>query len=121
MPRRRALRMIREAISPRLAIKIFLNVPLRRAGMASERNVVVLLPRVLERFRAQHRESPADASASGMRHDHVVDESAMTGDERIGELVAVLLGAGLDLGLIPDVAAEYDLDRALRPHDRDLC
>src|SRR3546814_9594635 len=47
-------------------------------------------------------------------------EAERTGDEGIGEFPAVFLRSLLDLLGIADVAAEDDLDRALRSHDGDL-
>src|SRR5210317_2190842 len=107
--------MTRQAISPRLAMRIFLNI-----CVSSERNVVVLAPRVLELLLAQHRERAADALARRVWRDHVVDVTAARGDERVGELLAVGLGEAGNLVRVADVLAEDDLDRALRPHDRDL-
>lgn len=80
----------------------------------------MLLPRVLELLVAQHGEGPADAAAGVARLDDVVDVAARRRHERVGELLAVLLGARLDLGQVADVAAEDDLHRPLRPHHRDL-
>jgi hypothetical protein len=62
----------------------------------------------------------ADALARGVRHDHVVDEAAGAGDERIGELFLVLGFALGELGRIVLFLAEDDLDRALRAHDGDF-
>ena len=63
-------------------------------GLAgSQRNVVVLLPGVLDGLVAQHVERAADAPARGARQDHLVDIAALGGDERIGEAVLVLLDA----------------------------
>src|SRR3954463_44257 len=116
MPMRRAVLMTRQAISPRLAIRIFENM----VAAPSEREVVVLLPGILELLVLQHGESPGDATPGPMGHDDVVDIAAAAGDERGRELLAVFLGALLDLLRIADVGAEDDLHGALRPHDRDL-
>ena len=48
----------------------------------SQRNVVVLLPGVLELLVAQHRQHPRQALAGRVRHDHLVDIAALGGDER---------------------------------------
>src|SRR5262245_8086058 len=112
MPMRRAVRITRQAISPRFAIRIFLNM--------SERDIRVLAPRVRELLVLQHRERPADPPTRLARHDNVVDVAAVSGDERVGELLSVLLGALGDLLWIAEVLAENDLHRALRPHYRDL-
>src|SRR5258708_1083819 len=117
----RAVRITRQAISPRLAIRIFLNIvsslsptppqrarrtdrppptpaawappspALRERGL--ERDVVVLLPRVLELFAAQHMEGAAEAPAGRPRLDHIVDEAAARRDEGVGEFLAILLRA----------------------------
>src|SRR5512145_879653 len=79
---------------------------------SSQRNVVVLLPRILELLVPEHRERAADALARRVRQDHVVDEAAGAGDEWVGEFLAVFLGAVGDLLLVADVGAEDDLDRA---------
>ena len=68
------------------------------ARRGSQRDVPVLAPRVLHLLVAQHREAPADPLARLVRHDHVVDVAAAAGDERIGELLAVLGLARGDLG-----------------------
>src|SRR5512147_2560045 len=98
MPIRRAVRMTRHAISPRFAIRIFLNMAAAPSSSPRlQRNVAVLAPRVVELLVAQHREAAADALARLARHDHVVDEAAAPGDERIGEGLAVLLLARREL------------------------
>src|SRR3546814_866420 len=104
MPMRRAVLMIRQAISPRLAIRIFLNMPQSLPAPRSERNVVVLLPRVLELLVAQHGEGPADAAAGVARLDDVVEIAARCRHEGVGELLPVLLGARLDLRGVAQVA-----------------
>ena len=80
----------------------------------------MLLPRVLELLVLQHGEGPADAKAGVVGHDDVVDETAMAGDEGIGEFFAVLLGAPLDLLGVVQIGAEDDFDRALGSHDGDF-
>ena len=69
---------------------------------------------------AQHVEGAAEARAGRGRLDHVVDEAAAGGDKRVGEFLAVFLGARLDRRGVAEIGAEDDLDRALRPHHRDL-
>ena len=64
--------------------------------IASERDVAVLLPRVLDLLVGQPAQRLGDAAAGAVRHDHVVDEAALGGDERVGEALAIFLGAGLD-------------------------
>src|SRR5579863_5293957 len=109
MPMRLAVRITRQAISPRLAIRSFLNMA---PGEASQRDVIVLLPRVGELLVAQHRQCPAEAAAGRRGLDHIVDKAAPGGDKRVGEFLAVFLGARVDLGLVLEVGAEDDLDRA---------
>src|SRR3954466_8814675 len=116
MPMRRAVLMTRQAISPRWAIRIFENM----VAAPSEREVVVLLPGILELLVLQHGESPGDAARGSMRHDHVVDIAAAARDERCRELLPVFFRALLDLFWVADIGAEDDLHSTLRPHDRDL-
>src|SRR6478735_1032881 len=116
MPSRRAVLMTRQAISPRLAIRIFL---IMRCGR-SERNVAVLAPRVVELLGGEHRQRAADAFPRLVRLDHVVDVAARAGDERVGELFLVLGLARGELRRVALLVAEDDLDRSLRPHHRDL-
>src|SRR5690606_19638052 len=89
MPILRAVLITRQAISPRFAIRIFLNM-FGFPPLGSERDVAVLAPRVVELLVAQHRQRAADALAGGVRHDHVVDEAAVRRHERVGELFLVL-------------------------------
>jgi hypothetical protein len=70
-----------------------------------QRNIVVLLPRIAQLLVAQHGEGAAESPAGAVRHDHVVDESPAAGDEGVGEFLAVLLGARLDLVGVAQVAA----------------
>src|SRR5690606_5119777 len=111
MPILRAVLMTRQAISPRLAIRIFLNM-----ARASERNVVVLLPRILELLVTKERERPRNADTRGMRHDDFVDIATLGCDERIEEAVFVGLGVGRDLFRIVDIRTVNDLHRTLRTH-----
>src|SRR3546814_19723828 len=62
----------------------------------------------------------SDAAAGVARLDDVVEITARCRHEGVGELLPVLLGASLDLRGVAQVAAEDDLDRALRSHHRDL-
>src|SRR5438132_6042473 len=131
---RRAVLMTRQAISPRLAIRILRNMVSSLARTAGERavrseagegarlgtdphppiaarwappspalrerglqwDIVVFLPRVLELLAAQHGEGAAQALARRRRLDHIVDKTAARCDERIGEFLAILLGARPD-------------------------
>src|SRR4030042_6158269 len=110
MPMARAVLITRQAISPRLAMRIFLNMCVScdlcaLPGRGSERDVAVLAPRVLDLLVVQHRERAAYPLARLVRHDDVVDVAAAAGDERVGELLAVFLGALGDLLRIADVLA----------------
>src|SRR6266478_1563680 len=105
-----AVLMTRQAISPRFAIRIFLNMFLR-APDRSQRNVAVLAPRVVELLVAQHHEAAADALARLVRLDHVVDVAARAGDERVRELGLVLGLARREFGRVALLLAEDDLDR----------
>src|SRR3546814_3607620 len=60
----------------------------------------------------------SDAAAGVARLDDVVEITARCRHEGVGELLPVLLGARLDLRGVAQVAAEDDLDRALRSHHR---
>ena len=80
----------------------------------------MLFPRVIELLAAQHGEAPADAAASRMGHDHVVDEAPGAGDEGVGELGPVFLRPPGDLLRCATVGTEDDLHRPLGSHDRDL-
>src|SRR3546814_2001041 len=82
-----------------------------------QRHVAVLLPGILQLLVAQHVERPAEAPAGAVRLDDVVDEAARGGDEGVGELLAVRLGALGDLLGIAAVGAEDDLDGALRSEE----
>src|SRR5574337_986049 len=116
MPILRAVLMTRQAISPRLAIRILVNMSWR--PRRSKRNVVVLAPRVIQFLLPQHGQRAGDALAGGVGHDHVVDEAASTGHERVGELFLVL---GFALGQLFRIAlflAEDDFHRALRKSTR---
>src|SRR5690606_16758785 len=119
MPILRAVLMTRQAISPRFAIRIFLNMYVFLVRR-SERDVAVLAPRILELLVLEHRQRAAHTLARLVRHDHVVDEAARARHERVGE---ALLVHGFALGDLLGVVlflAEDDLHRTLRAHDRDL-
>ena len=55
-----------------------------------------------------------------MRHDHVVDEAALGGDEGVGEAGLVFGGALGDLVLVAQFGAIEDFGRALGAHHGDL-
>src|SRR5262249_17303507 len=87
---------------------------------SSKRNIVVLLPGVLDLLVAQHVERAADAAPRAVRQDHLVDVAALGGDERVGKPVLILLDAPRDLVRIAKLRPIQDLDGTLGPHDRDL-
>src|SRR5260221_13608856 len=109
--------MMRQALSPRLATRIFLNIG---AFDRLEGDVAVLAPRVFEMLVAQHGQAAADPPARFVRHDDVVDEAALPRDERIGKFFPVFAFTRGDLGGIVFFFAEYDLHPPLRPHPGDL-
>src|ERR1700744_2406741 len=101
-----AVRMTRQAISPRLATRIFLiierprndsSLPRTResrgrsgcwipacAGMTgggSQRNISVFAPGIFELLVLQDREALAYPPSGGVRSYDIVDEAAMAGDE----------------------------------------
>src|SRR5262245_27454050 len=129
MPIRRAVRITRQAISPRLAMRIFWNTFVSpRSRHISEqrwltlvlvdlqRNVSVLAPRVLELLVAEHRQRAANPLPGVAGHDHVVDVPAPPRNKRIGELLAILFSQfGNAIRIIP-LLAKDDLDRALGTH-----
>jgi len=80
-----------------VALRAPRNDSLFQQKPALQRDVVVLLPGIAELLLAQHGERAAESSAGAVRHDHVVDESPAAGDERVGEFLAVFLGARFDL------------------------
>src|SRR5579863_7118633 len=69
----------------------------------SQRDVVVLLPRVLELLVAQHGERAREALARCVRHDHLVDIAALGGDEWREEGILVFFRFFSDLWRIVDV------------------
>src|SRR6476660_7157776 len=91
----------------------------RNEADCSQRDVVVLLPGVLELLVAQHLTRAGDALARAVRHDHLVDIAPLRRDERISEARLILVDALPDLGLVAKLGAVEDLDCALRPHPRD--
>jgi D-alanyl-D-alanine carboxypeptidase len=86
----------------------------------SQRNVVVLLPGILDLLVAQHLQAPGRCAARTARQDHLVDVAALGGDERVGEALLILVDARLDLLGIAELGAIEDLGCALGAHHRDL-
>src|SRR6476619_6773470 len=92
----------------------------RNDAGCSQRDVVVLLPGVLEPLVAQHLECAGDALARAVRHDHLVDIATFSSNERIGEARLILVDALPDFALVAKLGAVQNLDRALGSHHRDL-
>src|SRR5215207_2986228 len=90
MPSSRHARMMRRAISPRLAIRILLNIrlPSRRE---SQRQVSVLLGRIAIALRSQCFQRVDQSRACVARVDDVVEIAATGGDVRVRELLPIFL------------------------------
>src|SRR4029450_3937240 len=86
-PISRQARMMRTAISPRLAMSTLTAHP--RGGM-SQRDVPVLLGGIAVAFRLQPGERRNQLAARLSRMDHFVDEPAGRGNVRVGELLPEL-------------------------------
>src|SRR6266446_7353721 len=128
MPSSRQARATRTAISPRLAIST------RRSGFGfdmgttgplarSERNVPVLLRRVLVALVLENFERADEPRPCLLGCDDLVDVAELGGHERVREGLAIVGDETLTLAVPSgglDLAAEDDVDRALRTHDRDL-
>src|SRR5579885_1534532 len=118
MPRSRSARMTRTAISPRLATST------RRKSGRSERDVAMLLRRVLVALVLQHPQRADQPRARVLGQDDRVDVAKLGGLERVREgpavvlLEALALGGGVGGAL--DLVAEDDVDRAVGAHHRDL-
>src|SRR3546814_16836055 len=80
----------------------------------------MLLPRVFQLLVPELPQPQRDPLARIVRVDDLVDIAARRRDERVREAVFIFLCPLRDLFGIADVAAEDDLDRALRTHHRDL-
>src|SRR5437660_11883599 len=75
----------------------------KRTAVRSQGYVAVLAPRVLELLGLERGERAAHPTPRAVRHDHVVDEAAIGRHERVGELLAIFLGALGDLGGVADI------------------
>src|SRR5581483_6870958 len=101
---------------------------LRRAGapllaFASYRHHPVLLPGPLDALAARHAQAADDRRAGLARVDDVVDERVSgrdVGVDGLADLGQHALARGLRVVGGLDQGAADDVDRALRPHDRDL-
>src|SRR5689334_10208306 len=113
--------MMRTAISPRFATSTR-----RKSGRAplSERDVAMLLRRVLVALVLEHLERADDLRARVLGLDDLVDVAELRGLERVRERAAVIrdepLPLGVDVLRALELVPEDDVDRALRTHDRDL-
>src|SRR5580658_3457977 len=85
-----------------------------------ERDVVVLLPGVGGLLVLQTLQGPHDPPAGAAGDDHIVEIAVRGGDERVGEVVAIVVLALRQLLGIAQVGAEDDLHRLLGSHHRDL-
>ena len=118
MPSRRAVRMTRQAISPRLAIRIFEKRPRRaiaQSGMLScfFHGFSSSLSRSMASERATRRRVRCGMITSSMKPRWPATKG-LANFSRYSWVRASIFGG------IADIAAEDDLDRALRAHHRDL-
>src|SRR5258706_15135011 len=145
MPMARAVRITRQAISPRLAMSILpkgglpaiagaasLSATLlllfflvmrgieRAPSAHSKRDIIVLFPWVIDLLVAQHGKAAADPAPRGMGHDDIVDEAAGTSDKGCGELCVVFLGSLGNFFRVADIGAGDNLHCALGSHHCDL-
>ena len=116
MPILRAVSMTRQAISPRLAIRILVNM----ARFILLRGMLPCLRHGFSSSCPQHRQAAADALAGLVRLDHVVDEAARAGDEGLAKRALYSASAAASLARVTLVLAEDDLHRALGAHHGDL-
>src|SRR5437764_15478971 len=91
------------------------------AGEDLERNVAVLLRRVRVAFVFEEREGAYELGARLRRLDDFVNEAALGGDVRVGELLLELCGARASRRLfvrsLANLASVENPDRAFRAHD----
>src|ERR1022692_4036439 len=96
----------------------------QRSRSSLQRNVAMFLARRGVHLVLQHAKRADHARASFARLDHIVDEAALGGDERVGEALAKLFGLlrahGFAVGGRRELAAIDDVHRALRSHDGDF-
>src|SRR3546814_14601334 len=76
-------------------------------------NVVVLLPRIFQRLVAQLPQSQSDAPPSGVRLNHLVNETLAGRDEWIGEAGFIFLGAFRNLVRAVHVLTKDNLPRPI--------
>src|SRR5262250_3109251 len=118
MPSSRQARMTRTAISPRFATSTR-----RKSAGGSERDVAMLLRRVLVALVLQHLERADEPRTGVLRLDDLVDVAQLRRLVRVRERAAILgdePGPGRVLVRGPlDLVPEDDVDRAVGAHDRD--
>src|ERR1700678_4230072 len=83
----------------------------RKSPLPSQRNIIMLLPGVLELLVPQHGERARKPPSRRVRQDHLVDIAPFGGHERRQEARLVFLGALGDLVRIVHVGAKNNLDR----------
>src|SRR5581483_7807159 len=123
MPSSRQARITRTAISPRFAT----STRRKRRGAVpgrSERDVAMLLGRVLVALVLQHLERGDEARAGVLGLDDLVDVAELRRLERVREPLTVLRdqpgSLGLDVLRLLDLVPEDDVDGAVVSHDGDL-
>src|SRR6478672_8567108 len=90
MPRSRQARMMRTAISPRLATRTRRNgLSLRKDRSGSERDVAMLLPRVGVALVGEDLEGADEPRPRLAREDHLVDVAARRCDVGVREFLLV--------------------------------
>ena len=110
MPISRAVRITRQAISPRLAMSIFLNMQRTYSGILS------CFSGIFELLAAQQGQRAGNPSACIMRLNNLVNVTALGGDKRIEELFLIFLRAPFNLFVIAQSITENNLHRALGTH-----
>src|ERR1019366_8126779 len=89
-----------------------------------QRNVAMFLTRRGVHLVLQHAKRADHARAGFARLDHIVDEAALGGDERVGETLAKLFGLlrahGVPVGGRRQLAAIDNVHGTLWPHDGDF-
>src|SRR5579875_1165363 len=119
IPRSRQARITRRAISPRLAIRMRLNMA-ARVLQASQWNIAVLARRVVLALVFQRAQRSNQSRAGIARTQYFVHVAQLGGLERIGEGTPVFLGQagalGDFIGSLLELVAKYDVDRPLGSH-----
>src|ERR1041384_3158831 len=122
MPISRHARLIRTAISPRLAIRIFFTEDFYCNRL--QRDVAVLLGRILVALGLETLERRHELPPRLSRLNHFVDEAAARGHERAGKLLTEFLHLfpppPRRIGRRVELALVENIDRALGPHHGEL-